>query len=405
MRTRAEIKRRVYRRAIAVLALITIITAASSQMKADTGTCSGQSITLPFTDVASGNIFFCSIAEAFLMGLTNGTDATHYSPSANVPREQMAAFITRTLDASLHRGSRRAALGQFWNTQADGLQGITTVGDTPISVKSDGFNLWVANHNSDTVMRVSAANNDVTGTWTGVTSLPNDLVIAMSKAWVITEDGHLYRVDPNVAPGAAVLITSGLGTVCEAIAFDGARLWVTSKGSGSVSAIRISPLQVQTFTTDLIQPGGVLYDGANIWVTDLGDDSLKKLNSDGSVAFSVALPNTPGNPKHPVFDGTNIWVPTQNSKLYVVRRDGTLLATLAGNGLSQPFRVAFDGERILASSIVVASPTLSLWHATDFAPLGSVAVSNPAHGVCSDGISFWFTQDLGSSTPGKIVRF
>jgi hypothetical protein len=335
------------------------------------------------------------------MGLTNGTDATHYSPSANVPREQMAAFITRTLDASLHRGSRRAALGQFWTTQADGLQGITTVDDGPHSVESDGFNLWVANTASNSVMRVSAANNDVTGTWTGVTGSPRDLVIAMSKVWVITSDGELYRVDPNVAPGAAVLITSGLGTGCEGIAFDGARLWVTSTGSGSVSAIRINPLQVQTFTAGLTEPIGILFDGDNIWTTDEGDDSLKMLNSHGAVALSVPLPF---NPQHPGFDGTNIWVPTSNNKLYVVRRDGTVLATLTGNGLNFPSRVAFDGERILVNS-TTSTPTLSLWGASDLAPLGSVAVSNAVPGVCSDGISFWFTQDLGSGTAGKIVRF
>src|SRR5258708_2164647 len=96
-----------------LVGLITVITAASLRLQADTGTCVGASITLPFTDVSAGSVFFCSIAEAYFSALTNGTDATHFSPSANVPREQMAAFVTRTLDQSLKRGSRRAALKQF----------------------------------------------------------------------------------------------------------------------------------------------------------------------------------------------------------------------------------------------------------------------------------------------------
>lgn len=59
---------------------------------------------LPFTDL--GSTAFCAqIAEAYFTGLSNGTSATTYSPSANVPREQMAAFVTRTLDQSLLRGT------------------------------------------------------------------------------------------------------------------------------------------------------------------------------------------------------------------------------------------------------------------------------------------------------------
>ena len=92
-------------RAALVIALMLIITLASSRLRADTGMCGGASITLPFTDVAAGNVFFCSIAEAYFSGLSNGTSATTYSPAANVPREQMAAFVTRTMDQSLTRGA------------------------------------------------------------------------------------------------------------------------------------------------------------------------------------------------------------------------------------------------------------------------------------------------------------
>src|SRR5687768_4507802 len=89
-----------YRRALALVALMIMLTAASSQLRADTGTCNGQSLTLPFTDVPASNGFFCQIAQAFFTGLTNGTSATTYGPAATVTREQMAAFITRTQDSA-----------------------------------------------------------------------------------------------------------------------------------------------------------------------------------------------------------------------------------------------------------------------------------------------------------------
>ena len=57
--------------------------------------------------------------------------------------EQMAAFVTRTLDQSLKRGSRRAALRQFWTPQGANNLGLTAVGVTPFLVESDGADLWV----------------------------------------------------------------------------------------------------------------------------------------------------------------------------------------------------------------------------------------------------------------------
>ena len=120
---------RFYPRAIGLTALMVIITATSVHLQADTGVCGGANTTLPFTDVPNTNMFFCSIAEAFFSGLTNGTTATTYTPSANVPREQMAAFVTRTLDQSLRRGSNRAALDQYWTTQGANNLALTTIGD------------------------------------------------------------------------------------------------------------------------------------------------------------------------------------------------------------------------------------------------------------------------------------
>ncbi len=125
---------------------LAVLLSASTRLPADTGTCGGVSTTLPFTDVA-GNAFFCQIAEAFISGLSNGTTPTTYSPSNNVTREQMAAFITRTQDSALRRANRRAALNQ-WGMPMGGtsvlMTGRITVGSQPHGVRSDGTDLWVA---------------------------------------------------------------------------------------------------------------------------------------------------------------------------------------------------------------------------------------------------------------------
>src|SRR5262247_445089 len=102
------------------------------------GTCG------PFTDVAA-DVFCPFVLEIFYLGITTGTTATTYDPTANVTRLQMAAFLSRSVDGVLKRGSRRAILGRFWTPQNDGVLGYTSVASVPRLLHSDGADIWVAN--------------------------------------------------------------------------------------------------------------------------------------------------------------------------------------------------------------------------------------------------------------------
>jgi hypothetical protein len=55
----------------------------------------------PFTDVAASSFAFADVACIFHLDITTGTSATTYDPSANVSREQMAAFIERFWRAAI----------------------------------------------------------------------------------------------------------------------------------------------------------------------------------------------------------------------------------------------------------------------------------------------------------------
>src|SRR6266508_776963 len=107
----------------------------------------------PFTDVAADS--FCPfVLEVFYLGITTGTTPTTYDPASAVSRLQMAAFLSRGVDGVLKRGSRRAALKQFWTPQNTLVVGLTTVGNGPGQVQSDGADIWVANLTGGTVSRV-----------------------------------------------------------------------------------------------------------------------------------------------------------------------------------------------------------------------------------------------------------
>ncbi len=358
----------------------------------------------PFTDVT--DVSFCPfVLEIFTLGITSGTTPTTYDPTASVSRLQMAAFLSRTVDGALKRGGRRAALNQFWTTEANAGLALTTVGGTPRPVVSDREDIWVGNNSSGTVSRLHASDGRLLETWTGAAAATG-MLSAMGRVFVtgFTVPGNLYRIDPGQPAGAVTTVASNLGTGASGIAYDGSRIWTANSGN-SVSIVTPGaaiPWTVTTVTTGFGSPGGAVYDGANIWVTNQTPGTLVKLDSAGAILLTVTVGS---GPLFQVFDGSNIWVPNVNSSSVSVVRasNGAALATLTGNGLNQPLTAAFDGQRILVTNFASGADSISLWKAADLTPLGTFGTGpgTRPYGACSDGVNFW----IALSTASQIARF
>src|SRR5262249_737919 len=144
-------------RALPVLAIAALIGGFAGVLS---GTCG------PFTDVP-GDVFCPPVLEIFYLGITTGTSPTTYEPAANVSRLQMAAFLSRTVDTVLKRGSRRAALNQFWTSQNSSVLGLTTVGTGPNYLRSDGKDIWVSDSSSANIFRVRASDGKLLEAWSG----------------------------------------------------------------------------------------------------------------------------------------------------------------------------------------------------------------------------------------------
>jgi hypothetical protein len=350
----------------------------------------------PFTDVAA-DAFCPFVLELFTLGITTGTSPTTYDPTSNVNRLQMAAFLSRTVDGALKRGSRRAAMAQFWTSQNDIVLGLTTVGPGPVMAQADGADIWVPH--SGTVSRVRASDGRLLETWS-VPSGALGVLVAMGRIFLTSNGtpGALSRIDPSQPAGTATTVASNLGDGPQQMAFDGARIWVANFGNlsaiGGVSIVTPGasiPWTVTTVTTGFTgNTGGVLYDGANIWVTFGGSPGfLAKVDATGAILQTVTVGL---GPRWPVFDGSNIWVPNRPaSSVSVVRASSAVvLATLTGNGLSgNSGSAAFDGQRILVANRDVN--TVSLWKAADLTPLGafSTGAGTLPWTACSDGVNFW----------------
>lgn len=363
---------------------------------------------LPFTDLGAETTFCAAIAEAYYTGITSGTSATTFEPAANVTREQAAAFATRTLDAGLARGSRRAALGQWWTTTPlyeSGL-GSTDINRTAPSIKGDGQDIWVANFDENSVLRVRASDGKLIETWTGATQAYGVLV-AVGRVFVTGGNGSLYMINPALQPGDVTVVVNDLPDSPRGISFDGENIWTLNDGEvGSVSVITPGSWSVQTFSAGMSRPSGLEFDGKNMWITSWGDHSIKKFNKDHSVALSVPVLE---GPVSPAFDGANLWIPGSAPPygLSVVRvSDGTLIKTFSDgngnrNGLTTPYQAAFDGQRILVTNL--SGDSVSLFNASTLSAIGAYPLGlgpySYVSGVCSDGINFWF------AAAGKLLRF
>ena len=354
----------------------------------------------PFTDVAA-DAFCPFVLEIFYLGITTGTTATTFDPASNVTRLQMAAFLSRTVDGVLKRGSRRAVLDQFWTTQNGSVLGVTTAGVELTLVRSDGADLWVGDDVQHSVHRVRGSDGKLLETWTGAVGATG-LLVAAGRVFATsnTNSPGLYRIDPSQPAGAVTVVATNIGTFALGIAFDGARIW-TSSQAGSVSIVTPGatlPYTVTTVTAGFTLGTGMLYDGSNIWMVDRTPQALRKLDASGAILQSVTVG---ASPQFPVFDGANIWVPNAASNNVTVIRssNGAILATLTGNGLTVPGVAAFDGQRVLVTN--ETGNSVSLWKAADLSVIGNfgTGASSP-FGACSDGIHFWLTF-----SDGRLARF
>ncbi|HET7451707.1 MAG TPA: S-layer homology domain-containing protein [Thermoanaerobaculia bacterium] len=357
------------------------------------------SYALPFNDL--GSTTFCAeIAEAYYTGLTNGTTGTTYSPTATVTRQQMAAFITRTLDKGLSRGNRRSPLQRFWTLAPhwDIAFGTTTVTDFPDSIASDGTDVWVG-ATDGSIARLRGSDGFILHTWT--TGQVGDCAVLPVMGTVFASaGGTLYMIDTTTT-GSPVSLASANSAV--ALAFDGSKIWSANDEAG-ISIFTPAASTPWSFTThqgsspDPAQPPnsptGIVWDGASMWTPDKNDGTLKKLSADGSSTVqNVDVGGDGTSPSAVAFDGTNLWVPNStNNTLYVVRAStGAVVRSLTGNGLNAPHGIAFDGQRILVAN---NNSTVSLFDATSLSAIANVSTGLGVGVAASDGLNFWVALPL-----------
>ena len=356
----------------------------------------------PFTDVQDSDPACPAILQIYSLGLTAGTSPTTFGPIEPVTRQVLAAMLAASGRSTSRTENLRTALGQTWTLTDKAALAKTTVGANPRFCKADGADVWVSVTDTGEVKRIRASDGTVLGTWTGATGA-GGVLVAMGKVFVGGTGGNLWVVNP-ATPGPVTALTTSLGNSpagASPVAFDGTNIWVGNVTDSTLSIV--SPTGATATMPAFLQPRGWIYDGANMWVASDGSPGMFKYDSAGNPILFKALSGVQGIP---AFDGSVMWVPMRDSDTLLLIRpsNGELVATLSGNGLSQPLAAAYDGQRVLVTNAAGGGMTVSVWRAADRFPLGSVEVgpvfSNP-YAPCSDGIQFW----IPLSGTGQLARF
>jgi hypothetical protein len=211
---------------------------------------------------------------------------------------------------------------------------------------------------------------------------PQDVAFDGRDIWVTNAgDGTVTKLRPS---DGAVLGTFKVGALAYGIAFDGANIWVVNTGDNDVTKLRASDGKVLgTFGVGL-RPWLAAFDGANIWVTNSGGGSVSKLRaSDGSTlgTFSVSAP------RGIAFDGTWVWVTTDNGTIVRLKVDGTASGSFAVG--SRPLGVAFDGASVWVAA-AAGNGGLTKLRASDGKNLGTFPVG-VSYLVAFDSVDIWVT--------------
>jgi len=354
----------------------------------------------PFLDVPATLCPF--VTEIYVLGITVGTSPTTFSPDQALTRGQGAVFAAKAFDQTMARSNRRAALGRWGTPSAAAFQaglGLTAIPLVSVSeIATDGADVWAGSSDADgngAVSRIRASDGRLLDTWSVPAAQP--VLVALGRIFAggaVGSQGYLYMIDPTQPPGPAVPVTDALPAGVIGLAFDGSRIWTADfvPGGGAVSIVTpgtTTPWSTTTVTAGIVSPFDAVFDGTNVWVVDTGTlpGALLRLDASGNVIQTVPVGTAP---RYAAFDGTNLWVPSINdSTVSVVQAStGVVVATLSGNGMSNPWAVAFDGERVLVTSV---SSRVSFFKAADLSPLGWSPLPEGSYGACSDGTNFWIS--------------
>jgi len=160
------------------------------------------------------------------------------------------------------------------------------------------------------------------------------------------------------------------------LAYDGVRVWFVNSASNTVTVSPPNQFGGNTFAVGT-NPQGIAFDGGNIWVANSGSNTVTKLGAYlGGLKGTFAVGTAPVGV---AFDSVSIWVANSGSNNVTKLRpsDGTVLGTFAVG--TAPIGVAYDGANIWVANS--GSSNVTKLRASDGAVLGTFTVGAGPYGL------------------------
>src|SRR6185437_9202581 len=167
-------------------------------------------------------------------------------------------------------------------------------------------------------------------------------------------NNSVTEVDASNGSLVRVLSDPGYGfSNPSAMAFDGTHLWVANADGNSVTEINASDGSLARIVEDpsyaFSQPSALLTEGGQLWVANRRGNSVTEINTnDASLVRTVQGPSYAfEGPGALAFDGSDIWVAngSGNTVTELSATDGTLIRNVS-DGIENPQSLAYDGRHL-----------------------------------------------------------
>jgi DNA-binding beta-propeller fold protein YncE len=248
-----------------------------------------------------------------------------------------------------------------------------------VDLAFDGVHMWITDADDvGHVFKVRAHDSHFESQQFTLNGRGSGLAYDGSCMWVASYDwasgaGTVRRVCDSLGDSYPT------GNTPTKVAFDGNYVWVTNRGSNTVTRVDAfnGGRPAETFPTGTA-PGGLAFDGTYVWIANRNDNTVMRLQpNDGKLAGIFAVGAAP---EGLVFDGANIWVSNSQDDTVTKLRasDGVTLGTFPVG--SEPSGLVFDGTYVWVASSgsnalmkLRASDGVHVWQVTRGNPGGRVS--------------------------------
>jgi DNA-binding beta-propeller fold protein YncE len=269
-----------------------------------------------------------------------------------------------------------------------------TVGGQPCGVVAAGGAVWVTDAERATLVRIERG--QVVHRYP-IDKTPCELTSGYGSLWIAAQSGVLDRVDP--ATGKVTQIKVGDTSYEPTVAYGA--VWVTNRGSNTVSKVDPKTNHVTTIKTPFVDAGGIVAAGGYLWVGNDGSGATEVVRLDPRTFAQRKFAAGP-RPSFVAAAAGSVWVANEGDGT-VARLDATTGASRGSvKAGDRPVNLAaLPGERPEVWVPDDVGNHLTRIDATTGSVIETMTVGTGPAVVAPDGTDVWVTN-FGDGTVWRI---